>query len=364
MIRRFACLVFWGACCCFLSCHLQAADQEAASHPGVSSPSDHSRPVLARWIDFSSFTVALREKLSQDDLLDHRVVISLVQYQVQLLGRIKLDPRGRFSVITATGTGNRFMYSWNRTGIGEGRHTTNLYVKQLYFDANPTPWLQVSFGSLGFVRNNSTEITSYSNNGYLAGERISIRKPKKLFFDEVHLVVGYLGDLTAPSFFSRMDRFGSYNYYFLGANKKLPYHSSLSFDITEQSERRTLRQAFRIQFPRNIPVQEMTFENYQRYHPDTDFGFAWHAQRQITRKLRLWGGFSSVDKDYGPWNSDRLGRGNRFFLVSSYELIPDLTFSISGTYAVNTTYPIANRRRLDFALGYNLLNTLRRTGWF
>ena len=59
---------------------------------------------------------------------------------------------------------------------------------------------------------------------------------------------------------------------------------------------------------------------------------------------------------------------NTFTLSSrnkiSYELIADLTFSVSSTYAFFTPYPIVNRHRVDFVLGYNLLHSLRHTEWF
>ncbi len=358
---------FWILCAPLLGCCLtpaSAADPDRSASPAGQTNRPATSHSLRRWIQFSGFQVATRNKFSQDDLNGSRVVISSLQYQAQIQGSLRIDSRGRYSIAAALGTGSRFNSGWNRTGIGNGAHAYDFHARQLSLDVRLKPWLEISTGGLGFVRNNSTDITSYNNNGYLTGHRISIRKPEQLFFDEVHLLAGYLGDFNDPSVFSRLDRMGHFNYYFLGFKKNLSPHISLSVDSTQHADRQTLRQAVRIQVPGSRFFQEMTFEQYERYHPDTAYGFAWHLDHRFTRRLHLWGGFSAVDQNYGPWNSDRLGRGNRLFFVSSWELLPDITVAVMGTCAFATPYPLLNHRRLDVVLGYNLLHSLHRMRWF
>ena len=47
------------------------------------------------------------------------------------------------------------------------------YMRELYFSATPVKPVTVEFGSFGFERELSSEITSFDEDGYLAGERIA-----------------------------------------------------------------------------------------------------------------------------------------------------------------------------------------------
>jgi hypothetical protein len=70
------------------------------------------------------------------------------------------------------------------------------------------------------VRGESTEITGYDNDAYLTGQRVSVKRPKDLFFDEVSVTFAYLGDLTTPSITNRYHRLDEVNYRHLLASKK------------------------------------------------------------------------------------------------------------------------------------------------
>jgi len=319
-------------------------------------------PGIRRWIEWTTLNLSTRNKLAEDDRDEHRLTRNSVQYMIQMAGRFKFDRNGRLALSAFVGTGNRFTFTWNDTGIGTGSTITNLYVKQLNLAVKPLNGVEVAIGGLGFIRQMNTEITSYNNNGYMVGERLSIKRPDHLFFDEIHLASGYVGDTRNPSVFSRLDRMGEWNYHFLGVTKKISPGISFSADGTNQSGRYTLRQALRLEFSRQRPFQEVVLENYQRIHPDKTSGFSCHTQTRIGKRLGLWTGFVSIDKDYGPWNSDRFGGGRRFFIVPSLALFRDVTLSLAFTHTLNYPHPVSNRSRLDLVLGYNLLSSLRRAG--
>ena len=87
------------------------------------------------------------------------------------------------------------MRSWNNTAIGTPNgYASNLFVKQLFGSAIPAKGIEIQAGGLGIVKGENSEITSYDNDGYIEGERVSIKRPRTFHVDELSVSVGYLGD--------------------------------------------------------------------------------------------------------------------------------------------------------------------------
>ena len=61
---------------------------------------------------------------------------------------------------------------------------------RLYFAAIPVQGVEGQYGGLYIVKGESTELTTYDEDGYIIGERVSVRRPKELFFDEISATVG------------------------------------------------------------------------------------------------------------------------------------------------------------------------------
>jgi len=70
-----------------------------------------------------------------------------------------------------------------------------------------------------FDRGQSTEVTSYDYDGYLVGERITLDRPGNLYFDEISITYGFLGDFNRPNVFGRLHRLGQSNYHEFGVSK-------------------------------------------------------------------------------------------------------------------------------------------------
>jgi hypothetical protein len=71
-------------------------------------------------------------------------------------------------------------------------------VRQLYMSATPISQITAEFGGLGIERGVNTEMTSYDDDGYMTGERVRFHDPKHVFFDQIAVTYGYLGDIYFP----------------------------------------------------------------------------------------------------------------------------------------------------------------------
>ena len=88
-------------------------------------------------------------------------------------------------------TGSRFTSGWNNTGIGLGDWQDPLSFRNLFFAAQPITGVEGQYGSMYILKGESTEITTYDDDGYVIGERVSVRRPRQMFFDEMSATVGY-----------------------------------------------------------------------------------------------------------------------------------------------------------------------------
>ena len=92
----------------------------------------------------------------------------------------------------------------------------------------------------------STDITGYAYNGYVDGERVSIRRPRALFFDDISVAFGYVGDLNAPNVFRRLHRLSESNFHRFMLKKNVGERSWISADYTFQAGTHIWREAIRV----------------------------------------------------------------------------------------------------------------------
>jgi hypothetical protein len=309
-------------------------------------------PQLARWVDLQNATLNLRYRVI-DNSADV-VTTNQLQHRESLRVRLKGDRAGRYALNFGLFTGARFTSGWDNTPAGISDPQKNLAFKQLFFAAQPIAGLEAQAGGLYIIRGESTEITTYDEDGYIMGERISLRRPKDLYFDEISFTNAYLNPDPALIGVSHRWRYiDEPNYRHFLVDKKFGRRAGVSTDFTTDRGVRTWRY-----------VDTVIFENYERVHPDKEYGFAVSLEKAVTRKLSFNGGYASIDPKYGVLNSDRFSFGNRVFLTTTYLLSPQFTASYYITTAVghNATLPLRTMSNLVF--GYNALPDLRRTGLF
>lgn len=304
------------------------------------------------WLELQSVTLGLRYRMLENQLgarsqnwSDHHQGLKL---------RLKLDRGARYSLTAVAFNGDTFQGSWNLRGLRDGQSSNRVFLKQLYVSGKPLDGVEFQYGGLPIVRGESSEITSYDNDGYLTGQRLSLA-PNRIV-DELTVTAGYLGDFRQPSVTRRLHRLDEINYGQVLVKKKLSERVTASVDFTEEDGERTLRQGVVFQPSRVLDL--IRVEAYERVSGERAAGGAITVEKVFGR-TRLAGSFASVDDRYRPVNGDRYGRGNRFSLTSTTAITDDLSLQIFVTRALDDDLVMGNRTRLDVHFRYDLANLLR-----
>jgi hypothetical protein len=273
----------------------------------------------------------------------------------------------------------------------------NLYVRQLYFSAEPVKGLELQYGSMGINKGVNTEATSFDDDGYVTGGRISIKRPDKLFFDEASVTYAYLGDIYTPNFFTRAHRVQQSNYHQFLLRKKFGTRAEVSTDYTFLNGTDTMREAIKLDVREVKVLDSVLFEAYQRIgdkaYPRKTYaesapagvdvykagkGFQVMAEKKLFKKLTLNGGYASIDRDYTVYNpytanlyfgfslnGDQTGIGNRVIGKANYQITSDFSVSMLATKTVsNNERYLWNKSHVNVALTYDFVKGMQRLGWF
>jgi hypothetical protein len=345
-----------------LICVLHAVGQTTA--PGDSEKkSGTAAPATAaaeqkwkRWLEFDQLSIATRYHYIKN--ANHVTAANNQQYQVQARAHFKFDRKGRYAVHAGLFSGNSFNGGWNNTNLGTGHYQTNLFLKQLYFAAKPVKAVEFQIGGLAINNGENSEAIGYDQDGYITGERVSIRNPKTLYFDEISVTSARLGELNRPSIFRRAKHFDNQNYHQILVRKQVNKFVGVSADYTFESGTDALRQAVRVKTPKSKYLHLFLFENYERLDPDLGYGFNVYGERKLEKHFALGVGFAHVDRVM--LNGDRYPRGNRLYANGIVTFNKEFTLTTSFTESVGPVLPNLVRTRLDVTLNYNFLETMRR----
>lgn len=329
----------------------------ASNAAGKPDKQKSSGEKIKRWLELDGLAVSFRYRHITNNVNLHPADVG--QFQFQAKGRFKFDEKGKYSVYGGVSTGNSLTSGWGSTGWGTGRAQTNVYLKQLYFDAKPVKGLEIQIGGIAPTNGENTEVTGYDNDSYIMGERVAVRNPKKLYFDEISFTNAHLGDVAKPSVFRRFKRLDESNYHQFMVRKRLNKNVAFSADYTFESGRDTFRQAVKFSIPRFRLFDTMRFENYQQVDPVTNYGFGVSGEKKVHKRLTLNTGFSRIDTTM--FNGDRYFRGNRVYAGWNLKMTRELSFNGIWIQAVGPLVGASNpRTRLDVILTFNILETLKR----
>lgn len=309
---------------------------------------------FGRWFDVSTAAVAVRYRLLVPP--EGATRTSQAQNTVAFRGRLKLDAPGRYAVSAGLATGQGFRGGWNNTGIGTGQPAYDLLLKELFVVARPVDRLEVQVGGLHLVRGESTEATSYDNDGYVVGERLTVGRVVTKMFDEVSVTRAFLGDLDQSNVFDRLRRLDRANYYQALALKRVAPGTAVSVDYTWQDGVDVIRAAMSVVLKHSTLVDRFRFENYARAAPFPAYGYAFNVQRRLSRRLTAGGGISDIDDRYGALNSDLNGLGRRIHGSMSARLGTVWVGSIQLVRTVGEQTITGPRTRVEVALGYDAVS--------
>ena len=206
--------------------HIDSPSQTTAP----AAPAPVPEPAFARWLDLDAASISIRYRLV---LATSGTRFNQAQTQDVLRGRVKLDAGAHVAVGFTVQSGAGFPSSWNNTGLGTGDRRSSVFLKHLFADVTPIGGVEVQYGGLGLAHGDNTEMTAYDNDGYLVGGRVSLRRPKDVFFDDVTVTVGYLGDLTTSNVFTRFEHLDRHNFTQILVEKRLNAHVQASTDYVD-----------------------------------------------------------------------------------------------------------------------------------
>lgn len=350
--RLFACLVLT------LLGSLNARGQNPTASMSPSTPAH----ALERWFDLQSATVTARYRYIENSAGE--TTADQIQHQDSFRGRLKLDSSARYTVNAGVFSGANFTGSWNDTGVGTGHGSINVHLKQLYFAAQPVRGVEFQYGGLYIQRGDITEITSYDNDAYIVGERMLIRRPKQLYFDEIEVTYAYLGDLNRPDLPKRFHHLAKSNYHHFLVSKNLGKRTIASADYTFQAGVETLRQSISLRLPETRVVDSLHFEEYERLDVHPAYGFEIYGEKKVAPRFTLGGGYAQIDRYSDNLNADRFQRGKRIYGLARFSLTSEITLSTYLCRGLSNDFPIPNRIRAEALITYDIGKGLKRLGWF
>jgi hypothetical protein len=321
-------------------------------------------PPLARWVDVQNATVTARYRFVDNSA--GVVTTNQLQHREGLRARFKFDAPGRYALNVGLFSGSRFTSSWNNTGIGMGDWQDTLGFRALYMSVEPVAGVEAQYGSFYILKGESTEITTYDDDGYVIGQRVSVRRPRNLFFDELSATVGYFTSSQTEIGVSKRVKYlndtPNYGHYLV--DKKLGARGGISADFTSVAGTRTWRAATNLQTPELRTVDSILLESYKRTNNHPDYGFALSLNKALNRKTGIQWGYARIDPFYGGLNADRFNVGKRVFFMTSYTVSPRFSASYFITTAVGNNAALPQRTLSNLVFQYNALPDLRRTGLF
>jgi hypothetical protein len=277
-----------------------------------------------------------------------------IEDRLTFRARILADAHGRLALNVGAFTGSTITGGWNNTGIGRGHRALAFHVKQLYVAATPVRAVEVQAGSLYAARGESTEITSYDNDFYLTGERLTLRAPRQLLVDALTVTNAYIGDLATANAFERLHRLGDANYQQVVVEKRVAQAVFASGEWSRAPEGHTWRGAVRV-----APAGRKTAVRLEGYRRGSAGGLAVSVDVPIAPRVTGTAGFAAIDRDFPLLSGDRFGRGRRLFALATVQLTRALSASAFCTHTVGTDYLVAVGQRWEGIVTWNVLAAAR-----
>jgi hypothetical protein len=337
-----------------LLCTFPAAAFAQAGQAQEASP-------FSRWVDLQTATIYTRYRFIENSA--DRVTSNHLQYKQAVRARFNADAAKKITLNVGLFSGSSFISTWNNWGPGTGDFDgKNNYLKQLFVAAVPLRDVEIQAGGLYVRRGEDDDITTFDEDGYLVGERLTIRRPDRLFLNEITVTRASLGPFNEPNLWDRWQQWSSPNYAQFLIVKRLHRAVAASLDFSTQAGATTIRAAATVRLPRAAPVQTIKYEQYVRTNHHEAAGFAAWGERALGSKSRLQAGYATIDQYYGGWNADRIQSGRRFFALWNLTIGRGLGAQLFATEALSSSYPLPLKRRYEAVVSYDLLAELRRHG--
>lgn len=354
------------------------------------------------WFELKKAEVSFRVRYIDGVPASQRHSTNL-QHRELFEGRIKFDKDARYTLNLRASSGYYFTRSFAETGVGlpwNQDQGWNIFLRQLYFSAKPVKGLEIQYGSMPFALGTLEENITWDTDGYVDGQRITVRRPDKIFFDEATVTFGYVGDLFTPNVLRRLHRLGEVNYRQYLVTKNIgkrgavtaEYESkngTLSTDKKTPANVQTIHAGVKLNAKGSRVADRVWVETYRRVDPEPGWGFNFHAEKGFMRdRLVIGYGYTQVDKawqnlyDVQDWKatpakSKTLGmapggspsgekwtRGNHPFFTVNYKLTPEITVFAFANHDYATSFAHGSASQMNAGIAFDLLKTMQKVGWF
>ena len=377
---------------------------------------------LDRWLDLDTLNYSARYR----SVFDADGARSFDQGQQRFIahGEFKFDEAGKYGIGFHISSGRYFNWAYaDFIGGGQTQFIANntvkmppsevfllnyypfpqgffnsgggqLYFRQFYLQAQPVKGVEFQFGGIAINHGVNTEATSYDDDGYMAGERVSLKHPENVWLNEVSYTRGYLGDLYTPNFFARGDRLAISNYWQILGRKdfgnKLSFSSDYTYTTPESATYylKIVREGIWVNTKKTKTLDSVRLEAYQRlnqgfYAPGYPFlhgkGYAVTASRSFSHRFAIDAGAANIDHDYGTGlgpnaqaiifglttNGDQYGEGKRYFVRPTIplnhwiSLVGDFSHVYGGKVTTDIgPIPLWNAQYLTAGLTFDLKKAL------
>ncbi len=371
------------------------------------------KPLTERWLDLQTMSHSQRYRNAYNQGGYH--LYEEGQERSILAGRLKLDRNADYTIGFRASTGHYFNWAYSDyAGESQSERSANIpvilgsytpaeqfeiitaavadpatalvlnklksngwqfYPRELFFSARPIKPVTAEFGSLGIERGQSTEITSFDDDGFVTGERLRLQDPRHLFFDQIGYTSAYFGDINVPNFFDRGSSLKHNNYRQWFANKQVSSRVGFSGEYNWLNKTETLREAAAVNTPETHVVDKVRVEFYQRLNAvnlqgakvKSGAGFSAMAYKKFGKGLSGDFGFASIDDDYSVYahsrlfhalgyslNGDSYSQGKRVFTHASYAINPVVSAFGFYTHAVGARVLNFNQQGLSAGLNFDL----------
>lgn len=396
-----------------------AACLHASDDPFQTNPPAAAETKLSRWfeLDAASFTLRYRNSFDTDGV--H--IFDDIQQKSLLSGKFKFDKKGHYFVGFRADSGRYFNWSFanisgrdydqaatqatdrldtqrlyalltayyaDPQGAAIGSHIVangwQFYVRDLYLSAEPVTGLTFQFGAIPIDRGMGSEITTYDEDGYISGERVTLKYPKQIYLDRIDFTSAYLGDAFTPNFFDRYDRLTQSNFRQILGEKKFGNRIKASADYTWLVRTNTVREALLVRTNESHVLDTARVELYQRVNDvqlpgflaKSANGWAFTGSRTFQKRLTLEGGYADIDQDNGVYsgsstlaafgfslNGDSYQVGERFFGKANLKVCPGVSLFGFYTHQINSkatplTYSFV-RQNLNFGMQLDFKSMLQ-----
>jgi hypothetical protein len=320
-------------------------------------------PAIRRWLDVQAVQAGLRYRWNETSA--KVVTADGLQWHGLTRGRLLFDAAGKYSVNMMASAGATYVASWNDTSIGKGDFVGKFWMRHLFLSAVPVTGLELQVGGLAPNRGDVSENISYDMDGYLVGQRVTVR-PTSGRITQLSGTIGHFG-VAQPNVFRRLDDTFDYNYGQILMGVRVTPRVTASVDYTYEDGRDIIREAIVIRTPPGAKVVTgVRIEAYQRVSGVAPTGNGFNTSADLKfGKLTVNAGVMSVDRSYVPTvNGDRYGVGKRWYSLGTFPVNGDLSLIWYHTKGFDNAFPVSVNHRFDLIVVVNPTARLKRAGLF